>query len=380
MRSASVAAAALLALAPPSARCASQQPLSDGLLHRAPPAAPDVPAYRDQLLGLHKSLVSIESISGNEAEVGRFLADHLHARGYTVDRQRVAPRPGSPNDTERFNLLAWQGGGGGGQRPAARVAVTSHLDVVPPFIPYHIDDAGGRVTKDTIIRGRGSADAKGSVAAMVVALDQLLAARAVARDDVMLVFVVGEEVGGEGMRVFSDSLGPAALDSVIFGEPTENRLACGHKGSLFCEVTATGVPGHSGYPWLGKSANEPMVRAMVGLLDADLGSSDLYGNTTVNVGRIAGGAAANVIAEHAVAGLGIRVAVGREDDGAESVRAKVQAVLDRVDSEALTMNCAPAYGPVKCNCDVPGETLAGLMSSSADEPLRLQNNRGQLRH
>ncbi|KAM4054293.1 peptidase [Hirsutella rhossiliensis] len=342
-------AAALLALAPPSALCASQKLLSGALVNRTPSPSPNAPSYRDQLLRLHKSLVSIESISGNETKVGRFLADHLQAKGYTVDRQCVAPRAGFPNDTERFNLLAWQGG----KRAKARVVLTSHIDVVPPYIPYQIDHGKGPATKDTVIKGRGSVDAKASVAAMVVALDQLLAAQAIAHDDVMLVFVVGEEVGGDGMRAFSDSLGGTAFDSVIFGEPTENKLACGHKGGLFCEVTATGTPGHSGYPWLGKSANELMVRAMARLIDADLGSSDLFGNTTVNIGRFAGGVAANVIAEHALVGLAVRVAIGREEDGAKTVQRKIQAILDQVDEEALAIKCPQGYGPVECNCDVP---------------------------
>lgn len=345
MRSASMAAA-LLALAAPSALCAGQELLTLG----AASTAGDAPAYRDELLALHKSLVSIESISGNEGRVGRFLARDLGARGYTVDRQRVAARAGASNDTERFNVLAWRGGG---KRARARVVVTSHIDVVPPYIPYQIDD--GPVGKGTMIKGRGSADAKGSVAAMVVALDQLLAAGAVGRDDVMLVFVVGEEVGGEGMHAFSDSVGESDFDSVIFGEPTENKLACGHKGALFCELTATGTPGHSGYPWLGKSANELMVRALARLLDTDLGSTDAFGNTTVNIGRFQGGVAANVIAEHALVGLGVRVAIGREHDGAKAVHDKIQDILGQVDGEALAMNCTQGYGPVESNCNVPGE-------------------------
>ncbi|PHH93071.1 hypothetical protein CDD83_1356 [Cordyceps sp. RAO-2017] len=351
MRAASLAFFALALALAPWALGADQRPLRSPASGR-PLLSPDGPAYRDELLGLHRALVSVESISGNEGKVGRFLGRRLEARGYTVTRQHVPPRAGTPDGAERLNLLAWRGG----RDAKPRVVVTSHIDVVPPYIPYGID-SDGPVTRDTVIKGRGSVDAKGSVASMIVALDQLLASGAVDGEDVMLLFVVGEEVAGDGMLTFGASLDetdpPRRFDAVIFGEPTDNKLACGHKGALFCEVTASGTPGHSGYPWLGKSANELMIRAMAKVLDADLGSTDLFGNTTVNIGRFDGGLAANVIPEHALVKLGARVAAGSESEGARVVRRKIRRILDEVDGEALHLSCSPGYGPVKCNCDVP---------------------------
>ena len=361
MRSASIAAAALVLA--PRALCAEQQRLTDAV-HWPSSASHSAaaPAYRDELLRLHKSLVSIESITDNENEVGSFLVDYLTERGYTADLQFVAPTNGTPDGRERFNVLAWHGG----KRPNPRVVVSSHIDVVPPHIPYGIEH--GEVTKDTVITGRGSTDAKGSVATMIVALELLLAAKTINGDDVMLLFVVGEEVSGAGMRTFSDSLAdmdpPPRFDAVIFGEPTENKLACGHKGGLFCDVTVRGLPGHSGYPWLGKSANELMVRAMARIIDTDLGSSDLFGNTTVNIGLFEGGVAGNVIPEHAFVKLVTRVAIGPEDEGHKIVHRKIQAIFDEIDDEAFTFECSHAYGSVKTNCDVPGKILPRHLADS----------------
>ncbi|RDA86302.1 hypothetical protein CP532_5678 [Ophiocordyceps camponoti-leonardi (nom. inval.)] len=312
------------------------------------PPLSSAPTYRDELLGLHRSLVSIESITGNEAAAGRFLEKYLVEKGYEVTRQRV----GAAKD-DRFNILARPGNkSSSSSRP--KVVISSHIDVVPPYIPYGIADKGG-LDSHTIITGRGSVDAKASVAAMVVALEQLRAVKGISDADAALLFVVGEEVGGDGMRAYAHSLGAdGPPPAVIFGEPTDNRLACGHKGLTTCYVSAHGTPGHSGYPWLGKSANEVMVRALAAVLDADLGSSSLFGNTTVNIGRFEGGVAANVIPENAVAQLAVRVAVGSEDDGANTVKRKIQAVIDRVDKEALTMKCSKGYGPIKLDCDVAG--------------------------
>ncbi|PHH76428.1 hypothetical protein CDD80_1537 [Ophiocordyceps camponoti-rufipedis] len=323
---------------------AAQQPLRS-------PSTP--PAYRTELLSLHRSLVSIESISGNEAPVGRFLENYLSERGYTVKLQRV----GDAED-ERFNVLARPGGHvTDTSRP--KVVLSSHIDVVPPYIPYEISSPD-KIDSKTVIKGRGSVDAKASVAAMIMALEQLRATGSISDADAALVFVVGEEVNGAGMRAYARSLGAhGPPPAVIFGEPTENKLACGHKGILMCRVSARGTPGHSGYPWLGKSANAVMVRAMAALLDADLGSSARFGNTTVNIGRFEGGVAANVIAGNATVQLAVRVAVGSEEDGSDTVRRSIEAVLRRVDDEALSMSCGDSYGPIKCNCDDP-QTCQGF--------------------
>lgn len=229
--------------------------------------------------------------------------------------------------------------------------------MVPPHIPYGIEP--GPITSETRIWGRGSVDAKGSVAAMITALQDLLAQDKVDADKLALLFVVGEEVTGDGMRRFSDALAdkslPYTFDSVIFGEPTENKLACGHKGGLFCDVIARGIPGHSGYPWVGKSANELMIRAFAKILDTDLGSSKTYGNTTVNVGRFDGGVASNVIPAMATVGMAVRVAIGPQDTGADIVKGKIQAIFDEVDAGAFSMDCTHGYGFVDCNCEVDGE-------------------------
>ena len=335
-----------------------QLPLG-GVNHQSPsPLSADAPAYRSDLLSLHKSLVSIESISGRELAVGDFIADYLFDKGWMSTIQFVPPRENTPEGIQRLNIIAWPDSK---DAPEPKVLLTSHIDTVPPFIPYKIED--GEVTKSTRISGRGSVDAKASVAAMIIALDELVKKNQVGGDDVMLLFVVGEEVSGDGMRWFNDSLdeveNPPRFDAVIFGEPTESKLACGHKGALFCSISVEGQGGHSGYPWLGKSANEVIIRALAKVVDADLGNSDKYGNTTVNVGRLEGGVAENVIPEHAEAGIMVRVAQGPQADGHKIVQKRIQAILDEVDEDAITFECSQGYGFVESNCEVEGVFIPG---------------------
>lgn len=314
----------------------------------------DAPSYRDSLLELHKELVTIKSVSGQEQKVGDFLKDYLTSKGFSTQLQQVKSIDNTPENEKRFNLIAWPGSS---KTPKAKVVLSSHIDVVPPHIDYGIED--GPITKETIVKGRGTADAKGSVAAMIIALEELLAAGKVHGDSVMFVLVVGEEIAGDGMVQFSryieDLPHRPSFDSVIFGEPTENKLVCGHKGGLFCDLTAKGIASHSGYPWLGKSANELMIQAWSKILATDLGSTELYGNTTINVGLFQGGVASNVVPEHAMVKFAARVAIGPEDGGQKIVKEKIEKILNEVDPEAFEMDCAEGYGSVDCNCDVDGE-------------------------
>ncbi|CAJ2500830.1 Uu.00g036830.m01.CDS01 [Anthostomella pinea] len=327
--------------------------------HASTPSAspePNAPAYRDALVSLHKSLVDISSVTGTENEVGSFLVEYLTERHFVAQLEFLPTNDTRPSKP-RFNVLAWPGPN---RHPSPSVLVSSHIDTVPPFIPYsrsdHVPNA------DTVIAGRGSVDAKASVAAQITAVLELLDAESIDAEDVMLLFVVGEERTGDGMRYFSDTVSsldpPPNFKAAIFGEPTEGKLACGHKGFFGCTVTAHGKAGHSGYPWLGKSATEILMRAMVKVLDTDLGSSDDFGNTTINVGTLEGGVAANVISETAVAQIGGRVAIGPEADGGKVVVERLRDVLESVDEDAFDLSCTNGYGVVKCDCDVDGfETI-----------------------
>ncbi|KAF3762815.1 Zn-dependent exopeptidase [Cryphonectria parasitica EP155] len=312
-----------------------------------------VPSYRADLLILHKHLVEIPSTSGLEHNAGAFLVDYFTSKSWSYEVQPVPPRPNTPSDEERFNIIAWPPSERSSTGPKPKVLVTSHIDCVPPHIPYSIEE--GDVTRSTTISGRCSVDAKGSVAAQLTAVHELLSSGSLAPEDIMVLYVVGEEINGDGMKAFS-ALNSSSLNirAAVFGEPTENKLACGHKGALRCDVTARGKAAHSGYPWQGKSANEVLMRAMVKVLDADLGSSERYGNTTVNVGMMEGGVALNVIPAHAQANLMCRIAVEPQQTGHEIVVQRISEILKDVDDEALSLDCPVGQGVTPCDCDVEG--------------------------
>lgn len=296
------------------------------------------------LISLHRDLVMIESISGNEKHVGDYLDHYLRQHKLTVEKQYVSALQSSEEGLAdahskkhpRFNLLAYPG-----KRRDTRIVLSSHIDTVPPYWPYQVRKHGD-------IWGRGSVDAKGSVATQIIAVRELLASGELRDGDLALLFVVGEEIGGDGMRRAND-LG-LKWETVIFGEPTELKLASGHKGNLAFTLKAKGKAGHSGYPWLGESANSMLIPALAVLDKLDLPRSEKYGNSTLNIGRMEGGVAGNVIAETAQAEIQIRIADGSAAESKKIVLDAMKKVDDRLEVNFIS----EGYGPVDIDSDVKG--------------------------
>ncbi len=300
-----------------------------------PVASVEIEIGKIPLFSLHRDLVNVESISNNEHNVGVFLESYLKDHNYTVERQYLDFIQ-SKKKNARFNLVAYAG-----SKRQTPVLLTSHIDTVPPFYPYTLRE-------EENIWGRGSVDAKACVATQITALQQLLASNTISPNDVSLLYVVGEEVGGDGMHAVNDL--QMKWDTVIFGEPTELKLASGHKGILVFTLTAHGKAGHSGYPWLGKSANHMLISALAALQKMDLPSSGKYGDSTLNIGKITGGVAANVIAETAVADIGIRLAAGDPS----IVKQLVLDTVKDIDADIEVTFHGRGYAPVDIDHDIEG--------------------------
>ncbi len=229
---------------------------------------------------LLQKLVNIPSVTGDEGEIGVVLADMLSGYGFSVSRQAV--------DEKRFNVLAL-----GQDQP--QVLLCTHMDTVPPFIPF-------KRNGQTLL-GRGVCDAKGALACMIRAGLNLLQHGIKAFG---LLFVVGEETDSDGARTAAQS--GLKVPSIVLGEPTQNRLAIGQKGTLVFRVRATGELGHSAYPDRARSAVHHMIDFLYRLQNTDWGQDDYFGSTTVNVGKLEGGYSANVISDFALAQGIFRVA------------------------------------------------------------------------
>lgn len=237
------------------------------------------------LIDLTRSLMSIPSVSGDEEAVGFFLRDYLQSLGWTVELQKVS---GNQN-----NVIAYLNN-------TPRVWLSTHMDTVPPFISPSEDDEK--------IYGRGACDAKGIIAAQVTAAEEL---RGEGVEDLGLLYTVEEERSSTGAKAANKHPLAAKCEYLINGEPTDNDLAIGSKGTFRLNIRTSGKAAHSAYPEEGDSAIEKLLDILDDIRHTKFPGDEFFGETTVNIGTIEGGLALNVIPPKAAAGLAIRLATKR---------------------------------------------------------------------
>jgi acetylornithine deacetylase/succinyl-diaminopimelate desuccinylase-like protein len=261
---------------------------------------------------LTRELIDIPSVTGEEFEIGNSLGELLNRLGFHVDLQDIA--------SERSNVIATTAA-----RP--RVVLSTHMDTVPPHISSSEDDE--------FIYGRGACDAKGIIAAQIAAAQKL---REDGIDDIGLLFTVDEEVTSVGARVANEHPAAASCEYLINGEPTDNQIAVGTKGSLQVTIHTEGRAAHSAYPEQGESAIEKLLDVLTEVRRIDWPSHEVFGETTCNIGVLSGGTRANVIPSEAQTTLQIRLAV--ESDS-------VKELLERAIEGRATIDYKSVHNPIQ---------------------------------
>jgi acetylornithine deacetylase len=115
---------------------------------------------------------------------------------------------------------------------------------------------------------------------------------------------------------------PRGAKYIISGEPTDNKLALGSKGILQVDIRVKGQAAHSAYPHLGESAIEKLLDILADVRRLPMSQDPLLGASTLSIGMISGGRAANVIPDEAQAQVLIRTV-----NGAQELRSSVQRLL-----------------------------------------------------
>ncbi len=203
-----------------------------------------------KVLKLTAELIGRESITPNDAGCLTIIGSRLEALGFTLER---LDRNGVSN------LWATFGTSG------PMVCFAGHTDVVPvghiddwlspPFIPT--------LTDDGMLRGRGAADMKGSLAAMVVACEEAIKANAIPNGRISFLLTSDEEgQATDGTIAVVELLkdrqnrgGEIEIDYCIVGEPSSkdqlgDMVRVGRRGSLNAIITIRGIQGHVAYPEL----------------------------------------------------------------------------------------------------------------------------------
>ena len=181
----------------------------------------------DYAVDLLTRMINIYSPSGSEEEISRFLAEEMTKLGFRVHQDEVG------------NVIGEIGEG------SPIVLLCGHMDTVEGEIPVRVEEGQ--------LYGRGSVDAKGPLAAMIVAASKFV--NATFPGKILVVGVVDEEKGGTGIQHFvEEGIQP---DYAIFGEPSGlEKVVFGYKGILTVKVMVLTPSGHSAAPWLFDNAIE----------------------------------------------------------------------------------------------------------------------------
>lgn len=316
---------------------------------------------RDDLLQVVTDLMKIPShseVDNQEKQAGVYLADLLEEEGLSVSLQSV--------EDNRPNVIASLKNSG---KPM--LMLNGHLDTVPPgdmsdpFCP-RID--GGNLF------GRGAADMKGAVGAMVYAMILIKRSSVSLERDLLFAGVIGEESGSPGTRFLVDH-GPQA-EWAIVGEPTDLRPVIAHKGIEWIEILIGGKTAHGSIPDQGinavTKASEVIVKLNRRLTERlKKRSHELLGRPTMNIGVVKGGERPSIVPSKCIIQVDRRWLPSQQvDDVINEVREVLQELkkdIDNLDIRYTTKMEQTAnfpHTPLDTDLDHP---LTNIVSGSVEK-------------
>jgi len=273
-------------------------------------------------MDLLRALVSMPSVnpgmdadSAGEGAVGALVANWARSEGFAVEIQEVLPG--------RSNVIVDLGLTG-----LPTLALVTHLDTVP------FGQMTGRAQEVTVedgkVYGRGACDAKGSLAAMLIALRALREHRRELKVNVVVAALVDEEHTFQGVLEYVRRLTPERRPmAAIVGEPTKLEVVIAHTGVLRFRLETIGRAAHTSRPAEGINAIEKMTAVLAALRSAFAADRPdphpLVGSATFTVAQIEGGIAPNVVPRSCTAVIDRRMIPG---ESGPSVLAWLERQLD----------------------------------------------------
>lgn len=226
-----------------------------------------------------------------------------------------------------------------GSRPGPRLVLSGHLDTYPIGNPagWTVDPLGAEI-RDGRLYGRGSADMKGGVAALIAVMSAFAESAPNFPGELVLVLAGDEESMGElGTQWLIDNVPGVRGDATIVadvGSPAIVRI--GEKGMIWIELEAEGASAHGAHVHRGVNAIDRLMLALSALRQLEsmqpsppdevtrtiaaarrlseplggTGEATILQTVTANIGTIAGGTTANLVPEGATASLDIRIPMG----------------------------------------------------------------------
>jgi succinyl-diaminopimelate desuccinylase len=288
----------------------------------------------NEVVSLLQELVRIPSYE-SEVEVVRYLSERFASKGIPYKTRRVGSRG-------RENFIAiWQEGSL--REQAHSLILNSHMDTVSPGNPIewsHSPFSGELVgvcgQSKGRVYGRGAADAKGPLAAMIVAFESIVRSGIARRGRLILTAVAYEEESGLGTK--TEVLSGTKADAAIVGEPTGLEVHIAHKGVARFNVTTRGKSAHASEPWEGLNAVSKMGKVILALDElaqrVSRKEDSLLGRATLAVTLIEGGTGRNVIPAECTITLDRRLLPSQTPREAQE---EIETVLMRLERDDPTL-------------------------------------------
>lgn len=270
---------------------------------------------RQELLTLLCRLIQhpSENPPGNENAVANYIANILQTEGIETHIHDVVP--------ERPNVVAILKG----QKPGKRLILNGHSDVVPCGEGWSVEPFAAVIDGDRVI-GRGAADMKSGVAAMMYAAILIHRRQYAFNGEIVLLFNVDEERVNLGMEHFVAQ--GVEADYAIIGEPTSLEICIAHKGVSRTRLTTHGTAGHAAKVREPDSAIDKMARLLPGVLQecrqVKQKTHELLGNASMLVTTITGGSAPNIVPQSCCIEIDRRVLPGETRN---EINTSLQAAL-----------------------------------------------------
>ncbi len=274
------------------------------------------------VLALARDLIARPSVTPEDAGCQTLMAEHLAALGFSIE-------PMVFHDTT--NLWARRG------TEAPVFCFAGHTDVVPPGPLEKWDSPPFEPqVRDGMLYGRGAADMKGSLAAMLVAVERFVTAHPDHKGSIAFLITSDEEgpfINGTPKVVETLEARNEKITWCLVGEPSSTDqvgdvVKNGRRGSITGDLLVKGIQGHVAYPHLGRNPIHQAAPALAELAGTEWDrGNDFFPPTSFQIPNIsAGTGASNVIPGELKVQFNFRFSTELTD---EAIKEKVHAILDK---------------------------------------------------
>jgi len=293
---------------------------------------------REETVSLLKDMIRIDTVNppGNEKVLAEKIKEKFDQLGISSEVVDLGH--------DRANVIGVIKGTG--ERKA--LLLNGHLDTVPPGdVDWEYGPFSGTIV-DNKIYGRGAADMKSGLAAMIMAAGAVKKAGIPLMGDLIIAGTAGEETDSLGAFHYLKSTELKDVGAIIIGEPTSCKIKIAEKGALWLELTTYGKTSHGAFPEKGINAIVHMNMLLNEILNYKLKCEEnkLLGKPTLNISTINGGVKTNVVPDRCTVTVDIRTVPPMEHESIikdfESMVEKLKKQVEGFNAELKVLNNRPA--------------------------------------